>query len=106
MDDPSDFPDTAVKQFFWILQVSQRAKSADKDVVDQLLTRQDDVIGELDKLEFEILEVIESLNAARQEHQLDPDKSTVDKSKTIIMPQPENGTKGTDDRGDQASRAA
>ena len=80
----------------------QRAKPNDKDVINELLARQDGVIGELDKLEAEVLEAIESLNATRRE-QIEEDTSTADKSSVIKLPHP---ARGADDNGGQSSRAA
>jgi len=84
--------------------VPQRAKPNDKDVINELVARQDDVIGQLDKLEAEILEAIESLNTARREQQ-EEDASAADteQADTIKIPRPEQST---EDGSDQSSRAA
>ena len=87
----------------------QRAKSSDKDVVNELIARQDDVIGELNKLEAEILEAIELLNASRHENKEadeltvapDPDVSTPE---TLKMPQQQDLP--VSDDIDRSSRAA
>ena len=101
---PAISPDSASKSPYWNRQVPQRAKSNDKDVINELVSRQDDVIGQLDKLEAEILETIESLNTARREQQ-EEDASAADteQSDTIKLPRPEQAT---DDGSDQSSRAA
>ena len=82
----------------------QRAKSNDKDVINELVARQDDVIGQLDKLEAEILEAIESLNTARRD-QKEEDASAADteQSDTLKMPRSDQVT---DDDSDRSSRAA
>ena len=82
----------------------QRAKPNDNDVINQLVAQQDDVIGQLDKLEAEILEAIESLNTARREEQHD-DAATAatEQSDTIKMPRSDQVT---DDDSDRSSRAA
>ena len=80
----------------------QHANSADQDFVNELLSRQDSVISELEKLESEILNTIESLNLARQE-QLQPEPSSGLDSNTIRMSLPEDSS---DDDRQQSSRAA
>ena len=82
----------------------KRVKPNDKDIINELVARQDDVIGQLDKLEAEILEAIESLNTARLE-QKEEDASAADteQSDTLKIPPPEQAT---EDRSDQSSRAA
>lgn len=102
-------PDSAPKHFYWNRLVPQRAKSSDKDVVNELIARQDDVIGELNKLEAEILEAIELLNASRHENKEagestvapDPDVSA---SETLKMPQQQDLP--VSDDIDRSSRAA
>lgn len=81
----------------------QRAKPNDKDVINELLARQDGVIDELDKLEAEVLKVIESLNATRQEQLEEEGPLTADKSNIIKLP---DSDRGADDDGEQSSRAA
>ena len=84
----------------------QRVKPNDKDIINELLASQDDVIGQLDKLEAEILEVIESLNTARREEQEDINASTeaIKPSDTIKIPRPDQVI--DDDGSEQSSRAA
>lgn len=102
---PAISPDSATKRLYWNRQVPQRVKPNDKDIINELVARQDDVIGQLDKLEAEILEAIESLNAARREEQEDDNASAAatEPSDTIKIPQPEQVT---DDGDEQSSRAA
>lgn len=103
---PAISPDTASKRLYWNRQVPQRAKSNDKDLINELVAQQDDVIGQLDKLEAEILETIESLNTARREQQEEDASSAdtdIEQSDTIKLPRPEQAT---DDGSDQSSRAA
>jgi len=82
--------------------VPQRAKPADQAIVDELLARQDNVIGELEKLESQILDAIETLNASRQE-EIQSAISIAEQSDTLRMPQPDQEADGN---GDQSSRAA
>ena len=77
----------------------QRAKSNDKDLVNELVARQDDVISQLDKLEAEILGAIESISADRAEQEAET--AGADESSTIKMPEP-----AADNEADQSSRAA
>ena len=82
----------------------QSVKPNDKDFINELLVRQDDVIGELDKLEAEILETIESLNTARREEQEHGTHSVAsEESDTIKITRPEQVT---DADHDLTSRAA
>lgn len=88
------------KRLYGNRQVPQRANPNDKDVISELLARQDGVIGELDKLEAEILGAIESLNAVRRE-QLESGTSTVDQPNVLKLKHPDQDA----DDG-QSSRAA
>ncbi len=80
----------------------QTVKTSDKDLVNALVTRQDEVISELDKLEVEILEAIESLNTSRRE-EAEAETSTDEDSNTIRMTYPDESV---GDNRDQSSRAA
>ncbi len=102
-------PIRLLKQSFWNRQVPQRTKSTDKDVVDELLTRQDSVIAELDKLESEILQAIDAHNASRQEQPSEHDASTAALPQTIRMPHADPSADDQVDNGeqvDQSSQAA
>ena len=82
----------------------QSVKPNDKDIINDLLSRQDDVIGQLEKLEVDILEAIESLNTARREQQeVDASSADTQQSDTIKIPRPDQVI---DDGSEQSSRAA
>jgi len=84
--------------------VPQSVKPNDKDIINDLLSRQDDAIGQLEKLEVDILEAIESLNTARREQQeVDASSADTQQSDTIKIPRPDQVI---DDGSEQSSRAA
>lgn len=75
----------------------KRANPTDQDLVNELLARQDDAIGQLEKLEADILQTIELLSTTRREEE--DGTSATDQSDTIKLPRPEQDT-------DRSSRAA
>jgi hypothetical protein len=54
----------------------------DKDIINDLLARQNDVIEQLSKLEADVLTAVESLNLANREESA-PDTENAD---TIVLP--------------------
>ncbi len=92
--------------FFGENRVPQRAETKDQDFVNQLIARQDEVIGELDKLESEILVTIESLQESRHRSQTALD-ATEPAPHTFSLEEMQRvqGAGGEDIR-DSASRAA
>lgn len=83
--------------FIWKRQVPKRANPTDQDLVNELLARQDDAIGQLEKLEADILQTIELLSTTRREEE--DGTSATDQSDTIKLPRPEQDT-------DRSSKAA